>query len=157
MATACRSFCGSLCPAWWAAGSRVLDLRFLCPGKGQECFHRPARVPSLGNCCRKFPLTAGPNLRKQCAPVCFPEILKGISEFKTCQTFMLFQLLSGPSLLLFSVYLVSLLPKSAHPLKGWSLNQDTHILQNCSFPGDMFPILNHRNIVSLFHYWVFLL
>lgn len=61
-------------------GSRELDLRFLCPGKGQECFHRPAHVLRLGNCCWKFPLTAGPNLRQRCAPVYFPEILNGISE-----------------------------------------------------------------------------
>lgn len=72
--------CSSLSPAWWAEEHTLPNLRFLCPVKGQEHFHRPALLLILGNCCRKFLLTAGLNLMEESAPVYFPGISKGLSK-----------------------------------------------------------------------------
>lgn len=76
MATACRSWCFLWQPR--LVGSRE---QLAGPAQGRvRSVSSPAPLLSLGNCCTKFPLTAGLNLREQCALVHFPEISAGIPE-----------------------------------------------------------------------------
>lgn len=130
MATACRSWSFLWQPS--LVGSRE-QMAGAAQGRVRSV-SRPAPLLSLGNCCTKLPLTAGLNIREQCVLVHFPEISKGISE--SSRPAKPFCSLSYSQALHCCSSLCTwfLLCSSQHTHAGvWPLNQDTHVLQNCSF------------------------
>lgn len=159
MASACRSCSLSAAVSLQAGGQQSADCPIWgssAPGRGQKHFHRPALLLILGNCCRKFPVTAGLNLTKESAPVYFLGISKGLSE--SSRPVNLYAL-SYPSVLrCCSLHTQFLFCPSQHANRKGDLSMKTQTsFKAVVSPEDMLLILNHRNIVSLFHCWVFLL